>query len=170
MTFISERYADENPYRPEEYIDDLNQLIWGDMNVFYQTNAYRRKLQKAYVSNMIALYKPDITEGIVEGLLAELSKGYTSNTDVRSLALDNLLTLQGKIKRTLPVMTDRLTIAHFNYLKREIEAVVGETDDVDTVLDTHLAKDITHPKPHIPLQYFVAILRRPNQIRSDCWP
>ena len=131
MTFISERYADENPYRPEEYIDDLNQLVWGDMNVFYQTNSYRRKLQKSYVSNMIALYKPDVTEGMVEGLLAELSKGYTSNTDVRSLALDNLLTLQGKIKRTIPVMTDRLTIAHLNYLKREIEAVVGETDDVD---------------------------------------
>ena len=28
-------------------------------------------------------------------------------------------------------MTDRLTIAHLNYLKREIEAVVGETKDVD---------------------------------------
>ncbi len=131
MTFIAERFEHENPYRPEDYIDDLNQLIWGDMNVFYQTNAYKRKLQKSYVSNMIALYKPDVTEGFVEGLLAELSKGYTSNTDVRSLALDNLLTLQGRIKRTLPVMTDRLTIAHLNYLKREIEAVVGETDDVD---------------------------------------
>jgi len=131
MTFIAERYEDENPYRPEDYIDDLNQLVWGDMNVFYQTNAYKRKLQKSYVSNMIALYKPDVTEGIVEGLLAELSKGYTSNTDVRSLALDNLLSLQGKIKRTIPVMTDRLTIAHLNYLKREIEAVVGETQDVD---------------------------------------
>ena len=131
MTFIAERYENENPYRPEEYIDDLNQLVWGDMNVFYQTNAYKRKLQKSYVANMIALYKPDVTEGFVEGLLAELSKGYTSNTDVRSLALDNLLTLQGKIKRTIPVMTDRLTIAHLNYLKREIEAVIGETDDVD---------------------------------------
>jgi len=131
MTFIAERHEDENPYRPEDYIDDLNQLVWGDMNVFYQTNAYKRKLQKSYVSNMIALYKPDITEGLVEGLLAELSKGYTSNTDVRSLALDNLLSLQGSIKRTIPVMTDRLTIAHLNYLKLEIEAVVGETQDVD---------------------------------------
>lgn len=131
MTFIAERYENENPYRPEDYIDDLNQLVWGDMNVFYQTNAYKRKLQKSYVSNMIALYKPDVTEGAVEGILAELSKGYTSNTDVRSLALDNLLSLQGKIKRTIPVMTDRLTIAHLNYLKREIEAVVGETKDVD---------------------------------------
>ncbi len=127
MTFIAERYENEITYRPEAYIDDLNQLIWGDMNVFYQTNAYRRKLQKAYVSNMIALYKPNITEGVVEGVLAKLSKGYTANTDVRSLALDNLLRLQNKIKRTLPVMTDRLTIAHLNYLQKEIEAVVGET-------------------------------------------
>jgi len=68
---------------------------------------------------------------MVEGILAKLSEGYTVNTDVRSLALDNLLTLQGKIKRTLPVMTDRLTIAHLNYLKREIATVVGETKDVD---------------------------------------
>ncbi|WP_149304341.1 zinc-dependent metalloprotease [Pareuzebyella sediminis] len=131
MTFIAERYEDEDPYMPEEYMDDLSQLVWGDMNVFYQTTAYRRKLQKSYVANLITLYKPDEAEGLVEGILAKLSEGFTSNTDVRSLALDNLLTLQGKIKRTLPVMTDRLTIAHLNYLKREIEAVVGETQDVD---------------------------------------
>ncbi|NHF59004.1 zinc-dependent metalloprotease [Flavobacteriaceae bacterium TP-CH-4] len=133
MTFIAERYEEEDPYRPEEYIDDLNHLIWGDMYVFYQTNAYRRKLQKAYVSNMIALYKPEEADGIVEGILAKLSEGYTANTDVRSLALDNLITLQGKIKQTLPVMTDRLTIAHLNYLKREIEEVVGETKDINPI-------------------------------------
>ncbi|CAZ95674.1 zinc-dependent metalloprotease [Zobellia galactanivorans] len=131
MTFIAERYEDEDPYHPQEYMDDLNQLVWGDMNVFYQTNAYRRKLQKSYVSNLITLYKPDEAEGLVEGILAKLSEGYTANTDVRSLALDNLINLQSKIKRTIPVMTDRLTIAHLNYLKREIESVVGETKDVD---------------------------------------
>ncbi len=131
MTFIAERYEDEDPYTPEEYMDDLSQLVWGDMNVFYQTNAYRRKLQKAYVANLIALYKPDEAEGMVGSILAKLSEGYTVNTDVRSLALDNLLTLQGKIKRTLPVMTDRLTIAHLNYLKREISSVIGETKEVD---------------------------------------
>ncbi|MDT7828781.1 zinc-dependent metalloprotease [Pricia sp. S334] len=131
MTFIAERYENENPYTPEAYMDDLAQTVWGDMNVFYQTTAYRRKLQKAYVSNLIALYKPDEAVGLVGGILAKLSESYTINTDVRSLALDNLLTLQGKIKRTLPVMTDRLTIAHLNYLKREIATVVGDTKDVD---------------------------------------
>lgn len=28
-------------------------------------------------------------------------------------------------------MTDRLTIAHLNYLKREIETVIGQTKEVD---------------------------------------
>ncbi|NNE75643.1 MAG: zinc-dependent metalloprotease, partial [Pricia sp.] len=134
MTFIAERYENEEPYLPEEYMDDLSQLVWGDMNVFYQTTAYKRKLQKSYVANLIALYKPDEAEGLVEGILAKLSEGYTANTDVRSLALDNLLNLQGKIKRTIPVMTDRLTIAHLNYLKREIEAVIGETKDADPLV------------------------------------
>ncbi len=142
MTFIAERYDTENPYLPHDYIDDLSQLVWGDMNVFYQTNAYKRKLQKSYVANMIALYKPDVTEGVVEGLLAELSKGYTANTDVRSLALDNLISLQAKIKSTLPIITDRLTIAHLNYLQREIEAVVGETEST-TPLFTPIRKDIS---------------------------
>ncbi len=131
MTFIAERYSEENPYRPEEYIDDLNQLIWGPMNVFYDTNAYQRKLQKSYVANMIALYKPKEAEGLLEGILAKLSEGYTMHTDVRSLALGELIRLQTDIKRTLPVMTDRLTIAHLQYLKREITEVIGENKDTD---------------------------------------
>ena len=146
MTFIAERFENEDPYRPEEYIDDLTKLVWGDMNVFYQTNAYKRKLQKSYVANMINLYKPEEADGLVEGILAKLSEGYTSNTDVRSLALDNLLSLQTNIKRTLPVMTDRLTIAHLQYLKREIEGVVGDTEDsrplfVPIIRDTSIKEE-----------------------------
>lgn len=131
MTFIAERYENLDPYRPEEYIDDLNQLIWGDLGVFYKTDSYRRKLQKAYVVNMIALYKPSEAKGTVGGILAKLSEDYTSNTDVRSLALNDLISLQGKIKGTIPVITDRLTKAHLQYLQREIKAVIGETKDLD---------------------------------------
>ncbi|WP_273566975.1 zinc-dependent metalloprotease [Maribacter halichondriae] len=129
MTFINERYEDEDVYAPDEYIDDLNQLIWGEMNVFYKTDSYRRKLQKAYVSNMITLYKPSEAEGLVEGILAKMSEGYTSNTDVRSLALHNLTMLQRKIKGTIPVINHRMTKAHLLYIQKEIEEVIGETKD-----------------------------------------
>ena len=129
MTFISERYQDDDVYPPDEYIDDLNQLVWGEMNVFYKTDAYRRKLQKAYVSNMITLYKPSEAEGMVEGILAKLSEGYTANTDVRSLALHNLTMLQRKIRGTISVINHRMTKAHLLYLQKEIEGVIGETPD-----------------------------------------
>ncbi len=131
MTFIAERNSDADTYAPEEYLDDIRKLVWGNMNVFYQTNAYQRKMQKSYVSNMIALYKPNEAEGLVEGILAKLSEGYTAHTDVRSLALDNLLRLQSNIKGTIPVITDRLTIAHLNYLQREIDGVIGAAKDTD---------------------------------------
>lgn len=129
MTFITERYKDMNTYTPEEYLDDLNQLIWGDLNVFYQANTYKRKLQKAYVENLITLYKPTEAKGAVSGILAQLSENYTSNTDVRSLALDHLLRLQRKIKGTIPVITHRMTKAHLQYLAKELEEVIGEGEN-----------------------------------------
>ncbi|WP_411030603.1 zinc-dependent metalloprotease [Spongiimicrobium sp. 3-5] len=131
MTFIAERYEESNPYGPDEYFDDLNALVWGDLGVFYKTDAYRRKLQKAYVSNLITLYKPSEANGMVAGILAKLSEDYTSNTDVRSLALNELIDLQGKISGTIPVITDRLTKAHLQYLQREIAAVIGDVKNLD---------------------------------------
>lgn len=129
MTFISERYKELDTYRPDEYLDDLNHLVWGDLNVFYQANTYRRNLQKVYVENLIALYKPTEAKGTVGNILALLSEDYTSNTDVRSLALDHLISLQRKIKSTIPVITHRMTKAHLQYLERIIVEVIGETKE-----------------------------------------
>ncbi len=129
MTFISERYKDQDTYRPDAYLDDLNYLVWGDLNVFYHTNDYRRKLQKVYVENLIALYKPSEAKGMVGGILAMLSEDYTSNTDVRSLALDHLIKLQRKIKSTIPVITHRMTKAHLQYLEKVLEEVIGENKE-----------------------------------------
>ncbi|MEX0287706.1 MAG: zinc-dependent metalloprotease [Flavobacteriaceae bacterium] len=131
MTFIAERYKEVDTYKPDEYLDDLHYLVWGELNVFYQANTYRRKLQKAYVDNLIALYKPGEAKGAVGGILAKLSEDYTSNTDVRSLALDHLVQLQRKIKGTIPVITHRMTKAHLRYLEKEIEGVIGETKETD---------------------------------------
>lgn len=131
MTFIAERYEDLDTYTPEEYLDDLNQLVWGDLNVFYQADNYKRKLQKAYVDHMITLYKPDEAKGAVSGILAKLSEEYTSNSDVRSLALNHLIQLQHRIKSTLPVITHRMTKAHLQYLEKQLESVIGETEEYE---------------------------------------
>ncbi|NNF18365.1 MAG: DUF5117 domain-containing protein [Flavobacteriaceae bacterium] len=129
MTFISERFQDRNTYTPEEYMDDLYEMTWGDLNVFYQASTYRRKLQKAYVENLIALYRPDKAKGAIGGLLAKLSEDYTSNTDVRSLALSYLLQLQKDIKSNLTVINHRMTRAHLQYLEKELAEVIGEAKE-----------------------------------------
>jgi hypothetical protein len=134
MTFIAERYDDVDTYKPNEYLDDLQYLVWGELNVFYQADTYRRKLQKAYVDNLIALYKPSEAKGAVGGILAMLSEDYTSNTDVRSLALDQLVQLQNKIKGTIPVITHRMTKAHLRYLEKEIAGVVGEATEGERIM------------------------------------
>ena len=131
MMFITERYSDTDTYTPEEYLDDLNHLVWGDLNVFYQANNYKRNLQKAYVDNLIALYKPSEATGLVGGILAKLSEDFTSNTDVRSLALSHLIQLQRNIKQNIPVITHRMTKAHLQYLERQIAEVIGESEDSD---------------------------------------
>ncbi len=130
MMFIAERYKDTDTYTPEEYLDDLNHLVWGELNVFYQANTYKRNLQKAYVENLISLYKPSEATGLIGGILAKLSEDYTSNTDVRSLALSHLIQLQRNIKQNIPVITHRMTKAHLQYLEKEIEDVIGESPDI----------------------------------------
>jgi hypothetical protein len=129
MMYIAERYKDIDTYTPDEYMDDLNDLVWGDLNVFYQAKTYRRNLQKAYVANLIALYKPSEATGLVGGILAKLSEEFTSNTDVRSLALSHLIQLQRNIKNNIPVITHRMTRAHLQYLQREIDNVIGESEE-----------------------------------------
>ena len=37
-------------------------------------------------------------------------------------------------------------------------------DNIDAIFSTHLADNFAHPKPHIALKNFVAILGRPDQM------
>lgn len=130
MEFIADRYEDmEELYRPEEFIDDVSGLVWKELDLNYSINSYRRSLQKAYINNMLTLYNPGEPKGgFVEFLLAKMSEGSTLNTDIRAIALSNLITLQNKIKRNIPITNDRMTKAHLQYVLRELEEATGENE------------------------------------------
>src|SRR5699024_10477414 len=98
-------------------------------DVFYDPNTYQRELQKNYVSNMIALYSPDKADSPLKLLMAKLSENKTSNTDIRSLALNHLIKLHGRINRILPRVDDDIVRAHLLYIEKQIEEAVGEVDD-----------------------------------------
>ncbi len=125
MMFIAERYPNQDPYRPEEYLADIHRMVWKELGSREAIDTYRRHLQKTYVSNMIALYNPKNSGGDLQSLMAGLASGYTSNTDVRSLALADLLTLHRELKRAIPRTKDAVTKAHYHYLLREIDTVIN---------------------------------------------
>lgn len=128
ISFIADRYHRDNPYRPQDYLEDITNYIWGNLDVFYDPNTYQRELQKNYVSNMIALYRPDKANEPLKLLMAKLSENKTSNTDIRSLALNHLIQLHGKISRVLPRVSDKMIRAHLQYIEKQIEDAVGEID------------------------------------------
>ncbi|WP_236957429.1 zinc-dependent metalloprotease [Joostella atrarenae] len=131
ISFIADRYNFNDPYTPEEYLNDVSSYIWSDLDMFYNPNDYERKLQKTYVSDMIALYKPEEAQGPLAGLMAKLSEEKTSNTDIRSLALNNLINLERRINNLLPSVSDKVSRAHLQYLLKQIEDVVGDTKSME---------------------------------------
>ncbi|MEH6679193.1 MAG: zinc-dependent metalloprotease [Sediminicola sp.] len=123
MGFIAERFTGQETYAPEEYLQDLKNLIWKDFEDLDQITPYRRSLQKAHITNLASLYKPKKAPGL-SGLLALFSEDVTENTDVRSLALSQLMQIHQELLRAIPKAPDTLTRAHFHYLVKEIEGIV----------------------------------------------
>lgn len=113
-------------YKPEEYLDDLYQMIWGDLGRGFQPTIYERHVQKSYLTNLIALYKPQKAKKGVIGLLAILSNSLTINTDTRALGLSYLNSFHKDLTRTIPRVSDRMTKAHLEYMKKQIEDVFQE--------------------------------------------
>ncbi|WP_417360770.1 zinc-dependent metalloprotease [Galbibacter sp.] len=128
ISFIAERYNRDNPYRPQEYLEDITNYIWKNLDVFFDPSAYQREVQKNYVSNMIALFRPDKANDPLKLLMAKLSETKTSNTDIRSLALNHLIQLHGKINRVLPRVSDNIVRAHLQYIEKQIEDAVGDLE------------------------------------------
>ncbi|MBJ2175533.1 zinc-dependent metalloprotease [Aureibaculum sp. A20] len=145
MGFIAERYERDlaefgqefqkeatasslEVYKPQEYLDDLYTIVWHDLDMGrkFSPSIYQRHVQKAYLKNMIALYRPEKAKKGLSGLMAILSQSLTVNTDTRALALSYLTSLKKDLKRTIPKVSDRMTNAHLQYMYKQIEDVFNE--------------------------------------------
>lgn len=113
-------------YKPEEYLDDIYQMIWKDLGRGFDPTIYERHVQKAYLTNLIALYRPEKAKKGLIGLMALLSNSLTINTDTRALAYSYLITLKKDIKKTIPRVSDRMVKAHLQYMEKQIEDVFKE--------------------------------------------
>ncbi|PID68875.1 MAG: zinc-dependent metalloprotease [Flavobacteriales bacterium] len=118
-------------YTPVEYLDDIYQMVWKDLELGknFKPSVYQRHIQKAYLKNLIALYKPAKAKKGTLGLMAILTQGLTTNTDVRALALSYLLSLQDDLNNITPKISERMIKAHLLFLQKQIEdALEGEIE------------------------------------------
>ncbi|RAV30639.1 zinc-dependent metalloprotease [Sinomicrobium soli] len=127
MEFIADRYKYEEPYMPEEFVADVSGLVWKELESNMPVDPYRRSIQKAYVASILTLYNPKEPKGgFIDALLAKLSEGSTLHTDVRAIALARLMTLEDRLKRSIPFTRDSMTRMHYQFIYRQIRDAVGE--------------------------------------------
>ena len=99
------QFADYGPgnYTPEEYLDDLTDMVFEELYKGRKTDSYRRYLQRQYVTSALE---------VVTGRAAE-------GTDARTLLLGKLTELQKKTAKAKS--SDAATQAHWQDLAKMIE-------------------------------------------------
>jgi len=115
-------------YSINEMIQDLNKVIWKDLNSNTSINLYNRNLQKGYVNILFNIMKETKTQ-------SAYSKRNGANikfdeSDIRPVILSELMSLQKKIKSGLKQVKDKNTKDHLNYLnlliRKTIENILTE--------------------------------------------
>jgi hypothetical protein len=99
------QFADYGPgnYTPEDYLDDLTDMIFEELYKGKATDSYRRYLQRQYVS------------AALEAVASKLAEGM----DARTLLLGKLTELQKKTAKAKS--SDTATQAHWQDLSKMIE-------------------------------------------------
>ncbi len=107
-----ERYQPgEKPYTMYEMFGDLRRAIWGELDRPENVNSFRRQLQMVHLNRLVQIY---------------LSGMYTFPADARTLAANDLNTLESKIKQALKsTAINEMTKAHLKEVQRQIEAAKG---------------------------------------------
>ncbi len=106
----------EDVYQPEELLSDIEAGLWSELQSGTPIDYYRRKLQRAYIGNLMAILDPSsVTDGTA-ALVASMSKEAVANSDIKALAKQHLEKV-GKIVRTaIPVTKDQESKQHLQFV------------------------------------------------------
>ena len=99
------QFAEYGPgnYAPEEFLDDLTDMIFEELYKGRATDSWRRYLQRTYVSSALEVIGSRLAEG----------------TDARTLLLGKITELQKKTAKAKS--SDTATQAHWTELSKMIE-------------------------------------------------
>lgn len=120
-----ENRSDHEVYTPFEFMDDVRDAIWFELDSNSEISVYRRNLQRAYVERMEHLMTDELQS--VPAAFRQFL-GWTqvnvSQSDIRPIARDQLEKLLADVQQTRGSVNDRATRVHLNDIERRIENIL----------------------------------------------
>jgi len=88
-------------YRLVNYMDDLDNIMWTELDTYSTINIYRRNLQRNYVDKLVELATP---------------KSGWDTRDVGPVTKNKLMDIRMRIEKALPKIKDAMTVYHLRYI------------------------------------------------------
>jgi hypothetical protein len=121
LLLSANRYGQKKVYTVVDLLADVRKGVWGELDTHKPTDAWRRALQKTYVESLISIVNPSTGSSAGFGGLVIFFGPNTKNTDLPSIAREELTVLREKIVAAIPLTTDRLTKYHLQDLAQRIK-------------------------------------------------
>ena len=129
LSVCSGRYGNA-AYSVEELLADAKKGVWSELGAAGPIDSYRRKLQKEYVADLVALIgaeapapPPAIPGGLPRGF--NIFTGDIRNTDVPSAARAQLVELRTEITGAIPRETDKVSKNHLQDVLERIKQALN---------------------------------------------
>lgn len=111
MRLVEQSSFDDKAYSLPEMLEDLRKGIWSEVYANRPIDAYRRALQREYISYVANLFENDT-----------VSRVDVKNSDIRAALRYELLTLKSDLKRYS--RNDALSKAHLSDIEARIKAIL----------------------------------------------
>ncbi len=114
-------------YTPGEMLTDVRKGLWRELASGKSIDAYRRRLQNAYLENIATKIKPAPTSGADAQLAALLGISIAQPRDFRGLLKDEMRLLDRDLASAIGRTSDRTTRAHLADARDQIKAMLDPT-------------------------------------------
>lgn len=122
LTRLSEQYAfDSDAYSLFDMLADVRRGIWSEVYSNSSIDAYRRSLQREYISYLHTMFEDDILEGRFGSSSVDIQ-----DSDIRAALRSELSQLRTDIRNARPNIRERASRAHLDDITARINDILDE--------------------------------------------
>lgn len=120
------RNGEEKVYTLAEYMEDIQQALWSELQNGEPISNYRRNLQNSYINKVGELTMS--FQSSADGLLEEMMgpSGNVSKTDIPAIARYLLRSLNKEVSSAISKTDDRMTRMHLENAKHKISRILEQ--------------------------------------------